>query len=348
MAMRVVQWTTGNVGKRAVRAVVANPDLELVGCYAWSPDKAGHDAGELCGIGPVGITATGDVDALLGLKPDCVLYTPMWHDTECVVRILDAGVNVVSTAAFINGRGLGPDRARIVDACERGQSSILGTGVSPGFAELLAIVTAGICDRVDKVTVSEAADTTLYDSPATEIPAGFGRPIDDPELPAMTETGTAVFAEAVALVADALGVELDEIVCETEYAQTTEDLVMDSWTIDAGCVAGLAASWQGRVDGRTVVDLNVRWKKGQTLDPDWPIEDGWVIQVDGQPTVRTRVDFLPPSYFEAKTFSDFMVLGMIMTAMPAVNAIPLVVAAPPGIVTYNDLPLPLPRGWVPR
>src|SRR3954463_7487419 len=122
MAMRVVQWTTGNVGKRAGRAVVAHPDFELVGCYAWSPDKAGHDAGELCGIDPVGITATGDVDALLGLQPDCVLYTPMWHETECVVRILDAGVNVVSTAAFINGRGLGPDRARIVDACERGQS----------------------------------------------------------------------------------------------------------------------------------------------------------------------------------------------------------------------------------
>ena len=73
-----------------------------------------------------------------------------------------------------------------------------------------------------------------------------------------------------------------------------------------------------------------------------------MIQVDGQPTVRTKVEFLPPPDFEATTFSDFMVLGMIMTAMPAVNAIPLVVAAPPGIVTYTDLPLILPRGLVPR
>jgi hypothetical protein len=348
MAIRVVQWTTGNVGKRSVRAVVAHPDFELVGCYAWSPDKVGRDAGELCGIDAVGVAATDDVDALLALEADCVVYNPMWHDTDEVVRILEAGVNVVSTAAFINGRGLGPDRDRIVDACERGKSSMFGTGVSPGFAELLAIVTASICDRVDKVTVSESADTTLYDSPATEIPAGFGRPIDDPDLPAMTAKGTAVFAEAVALVADALGVELDDIVCETEYAQTTEDLVMDSWTIAAGCVAGLAASWQGRAGDRTVIDLNVRWKKGQTLEPDWQIEDGWVIQVDGQPSVRTKVDFLPPPYFEATTFSDFMVLGMIMTAMPAINAIPSVVAASPGIVTYTDLPLPLPRGLMPR
>lgn len=347
MSVRVVQWTTGNVGKRSVRAVVGRPDLELVGCYAWSADKVGRDVGELCGIEPLGIAATDDVDALLALRPDCVVYNPMWHSTDDVVRILGAGVNVVSTAAFINGRGLGPERDRIVEACERGQASMFGSGINPGFAELLAITTASMSDRIDKVTINEAADTTFYDSPATELPAGFARPIDDPELPAMTAKGTAVFGECVALVADALGVELDEIVCEAEYARTTEDLDLGSWTIPAGCVAGLAASWQGRVGDRTLVELNVRWKKGQTLDPDWQIEEGYLIEVAGRPTVRTRLEFLPPPDFEATTFADFMVIGMIMTAMPAVNAIPYVVAAPPGIVTYADLPLPLPRGLVP-
>ncbi len=118
---------------------------------------------------------------------------------------------------------------------------------------------------------------------------------------------------------------------------------MDSWTIEAGCVAGVAASWQGRVGDRTVVELNVRWKKGATLDPAWQIDEGHRIQIDGRPTVMARLEYLPPPDFEATTFADFMVLGMIMTAMPAVNAIPYVVAAPPGIVTYTDLPLPLPR-----
>jgi hypothetical protein len=346
MTIRVVQWTTGNVGRRSVRAVVDRPDLELIGCYAWSVDKVGRDVGELCGIDPVGIAATDDVDALLALQPDCVVYNPMWPDTAEAVRILEAGVNVVSTAAFINGQGNPADRERIVAACERGGSSMFGTGISPGFVELIGIAAAGICDRIDKVTINEASDTTLYDSPATELPAGFGRPIDDPELPGMAAKGTAVFGEAVAMVADALGVELDDIVCEAEYARTTDDVVMDSWTIPAGCVAGVAASWQGRVDDRTVVELNVRWKKGQTLDPDWQIEEGHVIQVDGRPTVRVKLEYLPPPDFEATTFADFMVLGMIMTAMPAINAIPLVLAAPPGIVTYTDLPLPLPRGLV--
>jgi hypothetical protein len=345
---RVVQWTTGNVGRSSVQAIVANPGLELVGCYAWSADKVGCDAGELCGLAPLGIAATDDVDALLALRPDCVVYNPMWLDVDELVRILSAGVNVVATAAFITGHNLGPGRDRIIEACQQGGSTMFGTGISPGFAELLAIVSATICDRVDKVTVNEAADTTFYDSPATEKPVGFGQPIDHPDLQAMTADGTAVFGEAVRLIADALGVELDEVRCEAEHARTTEALDLGSWTIDADCVAGVAASWQGIRGGTIIVELNVRWRKGQTLDPDWKIDqDGWVIQIDGRPTVTATIGFLPPPYFEAETIADFMVLGHIMTAAPPLNAIPAVVAAAPGIATYTDLPLVLPRGLVP-
>jgi 4-hydroxy-tetrahydrodipicolinate reductase len=341
-----VQWTTGNVGRQSVAAIAANPGLELVGCYAWSPDKAGRDVGELCGLGPLGVKATADVDALLALRPDCVVYNPMWPSIDELVRILGAGVNVVTTAAFINGRRLGPDRQRLVDACERGGSSLFGTGISPGWAELLGIVLAGISSRIDKITISEAAHTALYDSPDTERPAGFGRPIDDPDLQKLTAEGTAVFGEAVAMLADALGVELDEVVCTAEHAKTTTDLDLGSWRIEAGCVAGVAASWQGRVGGRTIVELNVRWKKAPVLEPDWKIEDGYLIEVQGLPTLRSTLQFLPPPDFAAKTLQDFMVLGHIMTAMPAINAIPRVVAVPPGIVSYTDLPLPLPRGLV--
>ena len=346
MTLRIVQWTTGNVGKQSVTAIARNPALELVGCYAWSPDKVGRDVGELCGLDPLGVTATDDVDALLALRPDCVVYNPMWQSIDELVRILGAGVNVVTTAAFINGRRLGPDRKRLVEACERGRSSLFGTGISPGWAELLSIVLAGISDRIDKITINEAAYTAGYDSPATEIPAGFGRPIDDPNLQAMTAEGTAVFSEAVAMVADALGIELDDVVCVAEHAKTTTDLDLGSWQIAAGCVAGVAASWQGRVGDRTVVELNVRWKKAPILEPDWQIEDGYVIEVQGRPTLQAKLQFLPPPDFHAESIADFMVLGHIMTAMPAVNAIPIVVAAPPGIVSYSDLPLPLPRGLV--
>lgn len=344
--IRVVQWTTGNVGKRSVRAVVDDPEFELVGCYAWSADKVGVDVGELCGVERIGVTATDDIDALLALRPDVVVYNPMWPSTDEMVRILESGANLVSTAAFINGRRKPDEQARLLAACETGASTVFGTGISPGFVQLLAMATSTICDRIDKITVDEGSDTTLYDSPATEIPCGFGRPIDDPELAGMAAEGTAVFGEAVALLADAIGVELDAIVCEAEYAEAVEDVVMDSWTIPAGHVAGVAASWQGRIGDRTVIELNVRWRKGSSLVPDWTITEGHVITIDGRPTVTTRVEYLPPPDFEAETFADFMVLGMIMTAMPAIAAIPYVVAAPPGIASYVNLPMIMPRGRV--
>jgi hypothetical protein len=111
---RVVQWNTGNVGKSSLKSIAANTTLELVGCYAWSAEKVGRDAGELVGIPPLGVAATNDVDELLALKPDCVVYNPMWIDVEELVRILSAGVNVVTTASFVTGHNLGKGRDRTV------------------------------------------------------------------------------------------------------------------------------------------------------------------------------------------------------------------------------------------
>src|SRR5690606_18199979 len=125
----------------------------------------GVDAGELARIEPVGVAATDDADALLALRPDCVVYNPMWPSVDELVRILESGSNVVSTAAFITGTNLGADRQRLVDACQRGGTTLFGTGVSPGFAELVAVTIAGISNRIDKVSVVETADTTFYDSP---------------------------------------------------------------------------------------------------------------------------------------------------------------------------------------
>ncbi|MBW2496559.1 MAG: dihydrodipicolinate reductase [Deltaproteobacteria bacterium] len=344
---RVVQWTTGNVGRRSIRALVANPLFDLVGCYVWSADKEGCDAGELAGIAPIGIAATRDVDALLALRPDCVSYNPMWPDVDEIVRILESGIDIASTAAFITGHSLGEDgRNRIEEACQRGRSSIVGTGMNPGFANLLGLVTAGICDRIDSVSVLESVDSTGYASPETELPIGFTRPPTDPALPEMVRKGTAVFGDAVCMMADALQIELDEILCESDYAVATERLELGYMTIEEGCVAGIEASWQGRRGGRKLIDLKVRWRKGQSLEPDWPLEHGYLVEIEGQPCVRTKLEIRPPADFEAKSFEDYMQLGMIITALPAVNAIPAVCEAAPGIRTYADLPLVSGAGFV--
>ena len=133
--------------------------------------------------------------------------------------------------------------------------------------------------------------------------------------------------------------------CDVEYAQTTEDLHLPgNWTIAKGCVAGVDVGWKGIVGGREVIEIRGRWRKGQTLDPDWELDMGYTIEVQGTPTIKTTLSFLPPPDFVGETLDDYIMLGLSIVAMPAITAIPAVVAAAPGIATYNDLPLLLPRG----
>jgi 2,4-diaminopentanoate dehydrogenase len=344
MTIRVVQWTTGNVGLRAARAIIRHPDLELVGCFAWSADKVGADVGTLVGVEPVGVFASDDVDALLALRPDCVSYNPMWPDVGEMCRILGAGVNIVSTAGFITGRALGPPAvARLQEAARKGGATLFGTGVNPGFLNLFGVVSAGICDRVDQVRVLESVDATGYASAETQLSVGFAHDPDDPETAAQTERASAVFGDAVAFMADALGIELEHIGFDAEYARATETMDLGFMTIPAGTVAGISGTWFGATATRRVIECSFRWKMGWAMEPDWPLRHGYFVEIDGQPKVRSRFQILPPDEWSEP---DYMGLGMIMTAMPAVNAIAAVCAAEPGIAGYADLPLITARGFV--
>jgi len=219
VAIRVIQWTTGNVGRRALRAIVRNPQLELVGVYAHGADKVGRDAGELGGLDErLGVVATHDIDTLIASGADACSYNPIWPDVDHLCRLLESGINVCSTAAFITGRTMGPDAlARVRAATERGHSTLFGTGVNPGFANLFALLSTQICDRVDAVRVTESVDSTDYASAETEESVGYGMALDDPRLLECTRSGSVVFEEAVALIGDALGVDFDEIVFDADY-----------------------------------------------------------------------------------------------------------------------------------
>ena len=130
MTIKVIQWATGGVGRAAVAGIVAHPDLELVGCWVHSADKVGVDVGELCGIDPIGVTATDDVDALLALDADCVVYSPIMADPSEVARILASGTNVVTPLNWFFPAGR--DESAIEAACRAGDSSVHGTGIHPG------------------------------------------------------------------------------------------------------------------------------------------------------------------------------------------------------------------------
>ena len=341
----MLQWTTGNVGRRSLRAILRHPELELVGVYAHSPAKRGRDAADLCGhVEATGIVATDDIDALLDLNADACSYNPMWPDVDLLCRLLATGVNVCSTAAFITGRSLGPEaQAQIERAAVLGRSTMFGTGINPGFVNLFALLSAQLCDRVDQVRVLESADASAYASKDTQESVGFAHPVDEAGLVELTKHGSAVFADAVALMADALGVELDDITFDADYARATADNDLGFMVIPEGTVAAISGQWRGRVQGRDLIVLSFQWVMGRNVDPPFTLRHGYFVEVDGEPTVRSQFQILPPSDWSEP---GYMGLGMIMTAMPAVNAIPAVVAAPPGIATHATLPLVTASGFV--
>jgi 4-hydroxy-tetrahydrodipicolinate reductase len=336
--LRVIQWTTGNIGTRSLHAIATRPDLELVGVYAHAADKVGRDAAELGALSsPTGVLATDDVSALLALQPDACVYNPVWSSVDELCRLLEAGVNVCSTAGWITGGKLAPEeRERVQKACERGGSSMFGSGAHPGFTNLMSIVGSQMCETVDRITVTESVDCSAYASGPTMAAMGFGRPVDTPGLEESVGRESEVFAEAAAMTADALGVQLDRLTFAADFTLATGDSDLGFMTIPSGTVAAVQGYHRGWVGEKNVVAVGFQWTMGSHVEPAFKLAHGHVIKIDGRPSAHIRVRVLPPADWDEP---GYMGAGMIYTAMPAVNAVPAVVAARPGIVTFKDLPL---------
>ena len=339
MTYKVIQWTTGNVGRRVVRAIVDHPQLELVGLYAHSADKIGKDAGDLCGIEKTGILATDDVKALLALGANCVSYNPLIPNLDDLEMILEAGINVISTSGFMTGQNVGDGvRERLDQAAKRGGASFFGGGINPGFMNYLPLALTAMCDRVYSISVTESADVRDYATGIWEM-LGWGQPIGAEGQGILVQALKAHFYDGLDLMADALGFKLDDRRNEVEFTLATRDIRLPFMTFPKGTVAGQRTTWYGIVGGRPVITIRVIWKMGEDVEPSWPLEQGYYIEIEGEPTIRTRVDFSQPSLSGLSREELIMGLGMVATAMPVVNAVPAVCEAEPGVRTYIDLPL---------
>ena len=209
--LRVIQWTTGNIGRRSLHAIIGRPDMELVGVFAHGADKVGVDAAELAGWPePTGITATNDIDALLATKPDACCYNPLWPSIDELERLLGSGVNVCTSAAWITGgKQTAADLDRIRKACERGNSTIFGNGAHPGMTNMVAMVLSGSCERVDEIRITESVDCSTYESAGTQTAMGFSCDPDTPGLAESVRRESEVFAESAAMMADAARYNID-------------------------------------------------------------------------------------------------------------------------------------------
>ena len=349
MPSRVIQWSTGHVGLHALRSIIRHPELELAGLWVHSPAKVGRDAGDLAGLPPTGVLATNDVDALLALDADCVCYTAtadLRPDDAIgdLCRILAAGMNVVSTSVvpLVHPRG-GDDAVqamvdRLDEACRQGGTSCFTSGIDPGFAnDLLPITLLGACERVDVVRVQEILNYATYDQPEVLFGTmGFGQPLD--ATPLLLLPGVLAFAwgGVVRMIAEALGVELDEIREVHERAALDHDVEIGVGSVPAGTQAGLRFEVQGIVGGEPRIVIEHVTRLDDAVAPDWPAQgDGqgfYKVIIEGSPSLTCTLEIVGED-------GDHNTGGLVLTAMRVLNAIPAVCAAPPGVLSTLDLPL---------
>ncbi|MDT4943545.1 MAG: hypothetical protein QOH14_278 [Pseudonocardiales bacterium] len=354
MTLRVVQWSTGNVGRHAIAGIAARPELELVGVWVSDPAKVGKDAGELAGLGrTLGVAATNDADALLNMKPDCIVHTAMADNRlpEALAdlrRFLAAGVNVVSSGPVFLQYPDGVVPPEITDpirkAAADGGVSLWVNGVDPGFAnDWLPLVLTSVCERIDEVRCFELLDYSTYDNPTVLFDVmGFGKPIDEVPMLLMPGMLSLAWGSVVRQLAAGLGIELGELTETVVRLPAPETFEIASGTIEAGTTAALRFEVLGMYRGRPVCVLEHITRLREDLGPDWPQPAGqgcYRVQVTGEPNYTLDLQLLG-------TDGDHNTAGLKATAMRLVNAIEAVVGAPPGLLTALDLPLVTGRGLV--
>ncbi len=336
---RVAQWATGNIGTRALRHIIEHPSMELVGVRVYGEDKVGRDAGELAGLDAVGIAATDAIETILAARPDCVVYSPRRTEVDVLCQLLAAGINVVSTGGmFHNPASMNAEiRSQVEAACREGGSSIHATGSSPGFiTEALPLTLLSIQRRLDRLTIHEFADLSPRNSPELLFQImGFGTP--PAELnPARLEHGRESFGPSLRTVADALGLGFDDLHAGGEVAVAAHDLTIAAGTVPAGTVAAQRITVSGMKGGRELLRFQATWYCGHDLDPAWDLSPtGWRVSVEGDAPLEVELPFPFPLEEMAERSPGY-------TANRAINAVPAVCDARPGILTIMDLPLIVP------
>ncbi len=345
--LRVIQWGTGNVGIEALQAIVESPRLELAGLRVYSPDKVGRDAGALLGREPVGLTATDSEAEILALDADCVCYTPLMHDVDVLVELLRSGKNVVTTSGLIYPQALGGRVfERLNEACLEGGTSFHGTGLNPGWiAEVLPLVSSGMCRSIRRIHSLEVCDVSDYGS--KEMFLGFMKYGQPPEAFENDRTTVErlgdVFKESIAMIAAAMDLEVTDVRHEREFVLAERDTESAVGTIAKGTIAGQRHRFSGWVDGRSVIEVETRWKVVRDDLGEGMPEDGectWTITVEGDPSIRNVVSLaetFDPESPDRELYSSQR--GMVSIAMHALNAVPAVCAAEPGVRTFLDLPI---------
>ena len=365
MTIRVAVWGPGSMGVIALRGVIDHPELELVDLVVHSDVKAGRDAGELCGIDPVGVVATTDPSVLLGGGADVVVYAAAANlrPLEAVndmVSILRAGKNVVSCSVvpLVYPNAVDPaftDPLR--EAALAGGVSFFTTGIDSGFAnDVLPLALSGVSRTIDSIRVTEMFNYATYpDATAVYEILGFGKQPE--ELPFAATPGVFTFGWGPVLhqLADGLGVRVDDIKETVERIPADFSFDTPTGRIAAGTIAAMRSTLTGYVDGNPTLVIDHVSRMHDDIAPDWPqphisIQPNdlgyggasgrgvYRVEIEGSPSMRCE--------FEMADDHDHDLGARMAGASRMVNAIPAVCAAKPGLLSALDLPLITGKGLV--
>jgi hypothetical protein len=346
--IRTVVWGTGNMGRAAIRAIDAHPQLELAAVLVSNPEKVGRDAGDLAGMGrELGVAATADVDAVLSSSPDALAYTASGdiRPDDAVVdvcRALRAGAVVVTPAIYpLYDPRNAPEELQIAvgEAATEGGAALFTSGIDPGWGnDILPVLLTAVAGTIDEVRCQEIFDYSTYDQPdSVRYLVGMGQPMDYEPPMVMATVPTMVWGGQIRLIARALGVELDEV-RETVLRrplETTVENVMG--TFEAGTQGGLRFEVQGIVGGEPRIVLEHVTRIHPDVAPDWPVPpDGGAgahkVIIEGDPRIELNL--------EATTEGDNRAAGGNATAAGRlINAIPWLLEAAPGAYDALDVPL---------
>jgi hypothetical protein len=341
---KVIQWATGVVGSAALGGILRHPKLELVGLKVYSDDKNGLDAGDIAGTDATGVIATQDVDAIVAMEADCVLYCPLpWSTTE-ICRLLESGKHVVTPCPywfpFIQNR----KAAEAIEAsCRKGGVNFHASGCNPGgIAERFPLTFSGWCNRIDRITMTECGDCRTYSSKGVmRNLMNLGKTPEEASTNPIKNALARSWNEPIDMIAEGLGSEVISYEAHHDFILANQPIETAVGIIEEGTIALNHYRHIGITREGTEIVQEQIWYVDDIEQTrlqrkmDIPRQSGWRIKIEGDVNINIDIDF--PSEL---TQDERVAQGISTTAFHIVNAVPIVCEAPEaGLKTYLDLPM---------
>lgn len=342
---KVIQWATGVVGTASLKRTLAHPKLELVGVKVYSDEKEGRDAGELVNLAKTGVVATRDVEEIVALEADCVLYCPMPWDLDEMCRLLESGKHLITPCPYWFPFVQSPEvAAQIEESCRKGGVNMHASGCNPGgIAERFPLTFTGWCNRIDRITMTECGDCRTYGSVAVvrEVMNLGKTPEEADTNPIIMKYVANSWHEPIDMIAEGLGTKVVSYDRSNDYILANQPIETAVGIIEKGTIALNHYRHSGMTEAGTEIVQEQFWYMDDNRQTrlqkkiDLPRESGWRIKIEGDVNLNIDIDF-PPELSQQERVAQ----GMSTTGFHLVNAVPLVCEAPnPGLKTYLDLPM---------